>query len=284
MKILFWGNTRGQAGTSANMIAVAMMNDLLYQKKSILLQTHFDLNQLETWLLERKKRELVCDYRVGIDQLIQGILSGMNTRQLLMDCCLSVTEECIDFLPGTQAKHREVYEQGLQEAYHTILNLAQQCYEDVFIDACTGMNPFMKKLWDEADYVVVCLSQNIRVLNDFFRNYTYDRKKTLFLIGNYDKRSELNLKNLFKRYKSLNYQNTMVIPYNVEFRDAMAFAKIKEFFYQNIHCDKEDSNFEFIEQVKGFASLLYRLSEEKQLKIPDDYHYLTALGGASSVL
>jgi len=268
MKVLFWSNTRGQAGTSANMIAVAMMNDLLYQKKSILLQTHFDLNQLEAWLLERKKRELVCDYRVGIDQLIQGILSGMNTRQLLMDCCLSVTEECIDFLPGTNAKHREVYEQGLQEAYHTILNLAQQCYEDVFIDACTGMNPFMEKLWDEADYVVVCLSQNIRILNDFFQNYTYDRKKTLFLIGNYDKRSELNLKNLF----------------NVEFRDAMSLAKIKDFFYQNIHCDKEDSNFEFIDQVKGFASLLYRLSEEKQLKIPDEYHNRTALGGASSVL
>ena len=284
MKYLFWSNTRGQAGTSANMIAAAMMNDLLYEKRSMLLQTHFDLNQLEVCLLERKKRELICDYRVGIDQLIQGILSGMDTKQLLMDCCLSLTEECIDFLPGTQAKYREVYEKGLQEAYHTILNLAQQCYEDVFIDGCTGMNPFMEQLWEEADYVIVCLSQNTRVLNDFFNNYTYAPEKTLFLIGNYDKRSELNLKNLCKRYKTLTYQNTMVIPYNVGFRDAMSLARVKEFFYQNIYSDKEDSNFEFIEEVKDFASLLYRLSEEKQLRVPDEYRYWTALGGASSVL
>ena len=284
MKVLFWSNTHGQAGTSANMIAVAMMNDLLYERKSILLQTHFDLNQLEVCLLERKKCELVRDYRIGIDQLIQGILSGMNTRQLLMDCCLSLTDKCIDFLPGTHTKQREVYEKGLLETYHTILNLAAQCYEDVFIDGCTGMNPFMEQLWKEMDFVVVCLSQNTRVLNDFFNNYTYDRDKTLFLIGNYDNRSELNLKNLCKRYKALNYQNTMVIPYNVEFRDAMSLARIKEYFYQNIYCEKEDNNFEFIEQMKGFSTLLYRLSKEKQFKLPDEYHYWTALGGASSVL
>lgn len=284
MKVLFWGNAHGQAGTSSNMIATAMMNDLLYKKKSILLQTHFDLNQLEACLLEKKKCELVNDYHIGMDQLIQGILSGRNTRQLLMDCSLALTEECIDFLPGTQAKNREVYEHGLQEAFHTILNLAQQCYEDVFIDACTGMNQFMEQLWDEVDYVIVCLSQNTRVLNDFFTNYTYDRSKTLFLIGNYDKRSELNLKNLCKRYKALTFQNTMVIPYNVEFRDAMSLTRVKEFFYQNVYCEKEDDNFEFIEQVKGFSSLLYRLSEEKQLRIPDEYSYWTALGGASSVL
>lgn len=283
MKVLFWGNAHGQAGTSSNMIATAMMNDILYEKKSILLQTHFGLNQLEVPLLEAKKRELMRDYHVGIDQVIQGILAGINTKQLLMDSCVSLTEQCIDFLPGTQAKNREVYEKGLKDAYHTILNLAQQCYEDVFIDACTGMNSFMEQLWDEADYIVVCLSQNSRLLNDFFDNYTFDPNKTLFLIGNYDERSELNLKNLCKRYKVMTLKNTLVIPYNVEFRDSMSAARIKEFFYQNIFCDPEDGNFEFVEQVKRFTQLLHKISVEKKEESYRDYPYRAVLGGTSSV-
>ena len=283
MKVLYWGNAHGQAGTSSNMIATAMMNDILYERKSILLQTHFDLNQLEVPLLESKKRELIRDYHVGIDQLIQGILSGINTKQLLMDSCISLTEQCIDFLPGTQAKHREVYEKGLKEAFHTILDLSQQCYDDVFIDACTGMNLFMEQLWREVDYVVVCLSQNSRVLNDFFDNYTFDPNKTLFLIGNYDERSELNLKNLCKRYQEMTFQNTMVLPYNVEFRDAMSAARIKEFFYQNIFCDPEDGNFDFIEQVKSLTQLIHKISMEKKDDIQREYQYRAALGGTSSV-
>lgn len=262
MKIVFWSNVHGQAGTSSNMLAAAMMNDLMYGSRSILLQTQFEMNQLEIPLLSENRRELIRNYNIGVDRLIQGIRSGMNAKQLLTSSCITLSKQCIDFLPGTNTKYREIYEKGLKETFQEIIVLAEACYEMVYIDASAGMNDFVEMIFEQADIIIVNLCQNKRVLEDFFKRYDINYDKMLFIIGNYDVASEYTINNLCKKIKSLKRELTFAVPYNTEFRDAMSRAQLTEFFLQNIGCEKDDDNYIFIQELTSLIHLLQKRSEE----------------------
>lgn len=281
MKIVFWSNVHGQSGTSSNMLAVAMMNDLVYGNRSILLQTQYEMNQLEIPLLSESKREQIRNYNIGVDRLIQGIRSGMNAKQLLTSSCITLSKQCIDFLPSTNSKYREIYEKEIKDNFKEILALAEACYELVFIDASAGMNDFIEMAWEEADLIVVNLCQNKRVLDDFFLRYDVNYDKMLFLIGNYDADSEWNVKNILKRIKDLKKELTFTIPYNTQFRDAMSCAQLTEFFLQNIGCEKDDENYEFIRELTKLTHKLQHVSEEYMQRPRSSTQRRAMIGGVS---
>ena len=282
MKIVFWSNVHGQSGTSSNMLAVAMMNDLMYGNRSILLQTQFEMNQLEIPLLTERHREQIRNYNIGVDRLIQGIRSGMNAKQLLTSSCISLSKQCIDFLPSTNSKYREVYEKGMKENFKGILELAEACYEFVFIDASAGMNEFVEMIWDEADLIIINLCQNKRVLEDFFLRYHVNLDKMLFLLGNYDSSSEWNLKNILKRVKGLKKEITFTIPYNTQFRDATSCAQLTEFFLQNIRCEKDDDNYELISELTKLTHRLQQINDEYMQRPKNSTQRRAMIGGMSS--
>lgn len=281
MKIVFWSNVHGQSGTSSNMLAVAMMNDLMYGNRSILLQTQFEMNQLEIPLLSESKREQIRNYNIGVDRLIQGIRSGMNAKQLLTSSCITLSKQCIDFLPSTNSKYREIYEKEIKDNFKEILALAEACYELVFIDASAGMNEFIEMVWEEADLIIVNLSQNKRVLEDFFLRYEINYEKMLFLIGNYDANSEWNVKNILKRIKNMKKEITFTIPYNTQFRDAASCAQLTEFFLQNLGCEKDDDNYEFIKELTKLTHKLQHISEEYMQRPKSSTQRRAMIGGMS---
>lgn len=281
MKIVFWSNVHGQAGTSSNMLAVAMMNDLIYGNRSILLQTQFEMNQLEIPLLSESSREQIRNYNIGIDRLIQGIRSGMNAKQLLTSSCITLSKQCIDLLPSTNAKYREIYEKEIKDNFKEILDLAEACYELVFIDASAGMNDFVEMVWEEADCIIVNLCQNKRVLEDFFLRYDINYNKMLFLIGNYDSDSDWNVKNISKRIKGLKKEFIFTLPYNTKFRDAASCAQLTEFFLQNIGCEKEDENYEFMEELTRLTYKLQNISQEYMQRPKATTQRRAMIGGVS---
>ena len=69
-----------------------------------------------------------------MDALLKGIQSGKSTKELLKACCICISENRMDFLPGTNARNREVYEEEIAKGLHEILKLANEFYEYVFID------------------------------------------------------------------------------------------------------------------------------------------------------
>ncbi len=281
MKIIFWSNVHGQAGTTSNLLAIAMMNDILYSNKSVLLQTQFRLNQLEIPLLNQEEREYIKQYDIGLDTLIKGIRAGINTKEMLKNCCISLTKNCTDFLPGTNYRSREVFEGEMRRAYHDILELAEECYDYVFVDANVGTSCFMKQVWQEADLLIVSLSQNKRVLDDLFASYKFDLEKTLFVIGNYDAKSQYNLHNLTRMYKALRKDNTMVVPYNTEFRDAASESDIVQFMYRNMLCEKGEENYTFINEVRNATRCIMEIAREKAEKLEQERVYKPAIGGVS---
>lgn len=283
MKVAIWSNVHGQSGASSNMLAMAFMGDIIYGRKSILLQTQYSMNHLEYSLVKKEQRKSIEQMQIGMNTLIKSMIAGIGTRELLKSCCLSLGENHIDFVPGPHHKHRNVYEKELEDTLNNILSLAEQCYEYVYIDCGVGLNQYTKLVLQEVDMILVSTCQNKRVLDDLFENYELPHKPICYLIGNYDPKSSNTLKNLFHTYKALNKHNTFVIPYNVEFKDAASEAFLANFFYCNICCTSEDENYYFIQEVqravRNVNDILEYLTNNKE----ENKKLARRVGGDSSV-
>lgn len=251
------------------MLAIALMNEILFQRKSILLQTQYTLNRLELSLLKQEQRAQMEEVPRGMNALIKSILAGTGTREMLMNCCVSLKNHKIDFLPGPYNKSREVYEEEMDATITEILYLAEQCCEYLYVDSGVSKNPNSMKVLEEADLIVMNLSQNKRILDDLLNHSLLRNKNICYLIGNYDPKSQYNKTYLFRNYKKLNKENTFFIPYNTEFRDAVSEATVTTFFLVNFYCEEEDENRFFIEEVKNAARKIYNIAfnlEEKKEK------------------
>lgn len=270
MIVMYYSNVHGQAGTSTNMLVTSMMADILYRKKSILLQTQFRLNQLEISLLGKEARHEILEYESGIDALMKGIKAGRNTKELLETCCISLQGSKVDFLPGTNSKNKELYEQEILKQFHDILSLVKNIYEIVYVDIGYVPYDIAGMLLKEADLVAVNLSQNLRVLNDFFNNFNAG-ENVIYIIGNYDKRSSLNIRNLMGRYKKLKRENCFTIPYNTELRDAISDAGMVSFFYRNMTDDREDECYGLISEVRKLAEKIIDFLEREVNGISEEY-------------
>ena len=133
-----------------------------------------------------------------------------------------------------------------------------QCLEDygdlILVDTSAAPLASTRKILQQADLVVVNLSQNRQMLDHFFRNYSAVRKKAFYLIGNYDAESELTRAEVIKQYR-IPGNSLGVIPHNVQFSDAVSDGKLIRFLLKNYHCEKQDSNFDFMSSAKEAVSL-----------------------------
>lgn len=241
----------GQAGTTGNLLAVAVMSTLKYGMKNMITQTHFNMNNLEAPLITTSGvmgKEYFMD--VGIDALARSIKTSPLDSDLIENCSMSFLHNRLNLLPGTTKNNRDIYESDMSKTITGILHAVANYHDLVFIDTNSGSDELTRKIIDQADLVIINLSQNKYMLEDYLSRYEYESKKVFYLIGNYDKNSKYNLNNMKKSYKWLKNKNTAVIPYNTEYKDAQSDGQILEFMLKNLNCDKDESNAFFIREVK----------------------------------
>lgn len=255
MKFIFCSNYRGQTGTTTNMLSAAVLSDILFDKKSILLQTQARQNQLEIPLLDSGKRRGIAKKEIGIDSLISYIMAGECTKELFNRSCISLINSSIHFIPGSNAEDMEQLEDSIAGSLCRLLGLAEELYGTVFLDAGVMPEKLKEILYKEADLMIICLNQNKRVLDDFF-SLGHMNKKTVYIIGGFDKYSVYGEKQLIKAYPKLREDNTFFIPYNTDIRDAVSKSDIFTYFYRNIACDRTDINYEFVQSVLKLARYL----------------------------
>lgn len=251
MKIAFWSNMHGQTGTTSNLLAIAVMSTLQFKSRNMVTQTHFNLNNLEAPLVSTSNsiaKEYFLD--IGIDALARGIKSSPLDGEIIENCSISLLNRRLNLLPGTAKNNRDIYESDMSRTITGILQAAVNYYDIVFIDTNSGKNELTMKILQNADLIIVNLSQNKSIIEDYAANYQFDHRKIFYLLGNYDNISKYNLKNIRKTYRWLNSRNTAIIPYNTEYMDAQSDGQVISFLLRNLECDKEESNAYFISEVK----------------------------------
>ncbi len=265
MKVLFWAPVHGQTGTTSNLLAIALISGIYFRKKGLITQTHFNLNNLESPLLEANadnKQYRKFFREIGIDALARNFKVEKLKKEWLDYCCIDIVNTNMTLLPGTTQTIRESFDHEMDLVIVPLLNAIELYNQNVFIDVCSGCNALSMKLLQEADIVVVNLSQNMNMLQLFFDRYKDVLPDNIFyLIGNYDYRSKYNLTNLRRRYpKYINSNNSGVIPYNTGYRDAQIDGKAVDFIRKNLLSKKMDPNYYFIQRAIRSTEKILRMA------------------------
>lgn len=273
MKVAFWSNSNGRAGTTSNMTCISILCAMLEQKKSILFENHYNLNGLEQAFIQGRghyqsimKEEFSFYDQRGLDGLIRRVHSNYTYDEIMEDVSLKFLDGQLYYLPKNHDMNHEYFEFELNQVVKPLFYLLNRTFDFVFVDTASNNSLSTKMILEEADLVVVNLCQNKVLLDHFFSNYQSLLSKSVFLIGNYQEKSRYNLKTIHRRYQIPN-EILGAVPFHFLFGEAMNRGSAITYFMQHLECQKQDENYFFMSHAKRSARMILERLEQKEVKI-----------------
>ncbi len=261
MKIVFWSPVHGQTAMTSNFLMISLIAGIIFKKKSLITQTHFSFNNLEAPLVESNSKEN-SDYflDIGIDALIRDFKSDKIIKKTIENCSIPLGDTNVILLPGTTKMNRSSFDYEMCKVAPTLLKIMEEHYEVVFVDTSPSTNELSMSLMEDADLVVVNLSQNIGIIDMFHKEYKEKiRNKIFYLFGSYDCNSKYNMSNLRRKYNQIKLTNSGTIPYNTAFKDALIDRSILSFVRRCIDNPNETEKY-FIRKSINSAEKIIKLA------------------------
>ena len=264
MIVAFWSNVHGQPRTTSNMVAVAVAIAMSYNRRCLVTQTHFNLNNLESCLIGNRENSKDVFLDIGLDGLASVIKLRAIDKVTIENYSIQLLQKKLTLLPGTTGGNRKVFFDDMGKTSAMLLNEIKNHFEMVFVDVNSGSDEVSKLILEKADLIVVNLCQNRSVLDHFASTWQPTDKKIMYLIGNYDRDSIYNIHNMKLLYPFLSKGRLGVIPYNTGFMDAQSNGSVLNYMKKNISASKESTNGYFIDCVKNSVDKLMKLAGEKR--------------------
>lgn len=266
MQVAFWSPNHGQTGTTSTALTMAIMLALINNFKVLLAHSQFEKSTLESCFIKPQisEQEDILDFSdSGLDALRRLAKNGRLLPEMLYNYTIPLLgNRRLDLLQGTlETRTAESIEETalLRKIFYS----ANEDYDLVFIDVCSGTNyELTKKIIEDSDVVVVCLNQNIELLDQFFSNQSEQTllkdKSIIYNLGFYNEKSKYTLRNLKRLYKM---SDVMSMPYNIEFLDACNNHQVLDYFMRYIHSNQKDKHNYFMETLKKSAEVLLKQLE-----------------------
>lgn len=271
MKIVFWSPYHGQAGTTSNILAISLIAGMVNKKRVILTQTQFDMNNLEAPLVgaNSKNKESLEYFRgTGIDALLRSYKASPLSLSDIENCCISFEGTNLSLLPGSSKTNKIHFDTEMENSIRGLFSHIEKFYDIIFVDVSSGVSPLSVKIIKQCDLLVINLSQNIGVVNNYLANPVEGIKGEVFyLFGNYDPNSKYNLSNLRrKNLKKIDKNGSGAVPYNTSFLDAQNDGVVIDFLRDNLRTSKSDANKYFIERITSSTNKIISLAEKNMKK------------------
>ena len=256
MKIAFWSSACSHSCVTASMTAVSIAWALSCEPRVAITENHwngFGIREMlgVPWSLgNARKREI--NYFYG-ETIYSRAIERMSKEIIFL-------ENKLRYIPIRTEPFFHVLFEPVEEteAYGQTEN------EVLMIDtAFSSMST--QVILQEAELVAVIFSQENQGIERFLEEYASLLPKAVFIIGNYHKTSKWNVAYLEKKYH-LPKEKIGIIPYNVEYEQAMQEGRTIEFFTRYFRCNRNHENYAFIKESKRTAALLYQTMMEKEKK------------------
>lgn len=261
MHAVFWSPVTGQTGTTSSLAAIALTGSYRCKKKVLLTQTHFGNQELEEIILGGKQGEEIYQ-NIGLDALLRlvrtnNLTDGIDVTQIMKDYIISLGKVGLDLLCGTRKEFRTVLEEEMVMYLPFLYHRLDDDYDLILTDTAFGKNRLSQSLWNEADLLVVTLNQNISVIRNTLMEYQFPLEKTIFILGNYQKNSVYNKRNLEKQYKELRGR-LYDVPSLVAFMDSISNRELISFYLKNMTLRSEGEREEFFQAVFKVTEVLIK--------------------------
>ena len=275
--ITFWSNGREQTGKTLSIAAITTHMAIEHNYKILVISTAYKDSTLDRCFWEEKKvkRNLGLfgpNTNIALEEGIVGLNKIMNSNKLSPENITNYTKiifkDRLEILPSFKGDITEYKE--LVKSYPDIINLANNYYDLVFVDLDMNMdNEVADIILKNSNLVIANLSQRLTSISSFIQIREevpiLNSKKSLILIGRYDKFSKYTVKNISRYMGEKNKVST--IPYNTLFFEACEEAKVPDLFLRLRKVDEEDRNNFFISEVKRVSeNIIYRL-QDLQMKM-----------------
>lgn len=270
--ITFWNNRREQTGKTLSIAAIVTQMAIEHNYKILVISTGYRDSTLDRcfWKEKKVKRNLGLfgpNTNVAMEEGIVGLETVMKSNRISADQITNYTKiifkdrlEILTSFKGNKIEYDEI-----KTYYPEIINLANNYYDLVLVDLDEELGQELREtILNNSNLIVVSLSQRLYSIDNFMsikeKTPILNSKKTLLLIGRYDKYSKYTIKNISRYMKEKNKVST--IPYNTLFFEACEEAKLPDLFLRLRKIDEEDRNAFFISEVKRTTdNIIYRLQD-----------------------
>ena len=276
--VTFYNSSIEQTGKTMSIAAIATYMSIEHNYRILVVSTTNREDALKRCFWEEKKKRknlgifgpnAALEVETGVEGLARVIRSNKITPDIITNYTKVVFKDRFEVLLGCKEELSDGTE--IETLYPSIIKSANQYYDLVFVDLDENVDEETRKtIIYDSDIVVINMSQRLKSINEFIelrkQNQILDSKKTLLLIGRYDKFSKYNSKNI-SRYLGEKNQ-VLTIPYNTLFFEAAEEAGVPDLFLRfRKNLDPEDRNAFFIQEVKRAAeNIVYRL-QDLQMKM-----------------
>ena len=270
--VTFWSDGREQTGKTLSIAAISTYMAVEHNYRILIISTGYrddTLNQC-FWKEKKAKRNFGLfgpNTNEILEEGIVGLAKVVKSNKLFPENITNYTKiifkDRLEVLQGFRGETSDYDE--LEKTYPDIINLANSYYDLVFIDLDNEMNPSIREMiLANSDLIVANISQRLTSIDRFMetRENTpiLNSKKTLLLIGKYDKFSKYSIKNITRYMGEKNKVST--IPYNTLFFEACEEAKLPDLIFNLRKIDEEDINGFFLSEVKRTSeNIMYRLQD-----------------------
>lgn len=270
--VTFWSDGREQTGKTLSIAAISTYMAVEHNYRILIISTGYrddTLNQC-FWKEKKVKRnfglfgpntnEILEEGIVGLAKVVK---SNKLSPENITNYTKIIFKDRLEVLQGFRGETSDYDE--LEKTYPDIINLANSYYDLVFIDLDNEMNPSIREMiLANSDLIVANISQRLTSIDRFMetreKTPILNSKKTLLLIGKYDKFSKYSIKNITRYMGEKNKVST--IPYNTLFFEACEEAKLPDLIFNLRKIDEEDINGFFLSEVKRTSeNIMYRLQD-----------------------
>ncbi len=281
--VTFWNSSKQQTGQTMSIAAIATYMAIEHNYKILVVSTTSREDNFRRcfWEEKKKKKNLGIfgpnanlEIENGVEGLVRVIRSNKISPDIITNYTKVVFKDRLEILLGSESDLKEentTENMNIQSVYPDIITMANRYYDIVLIDLDNNIEEEIRKnIMHQSDIVVVNIGQRLRDIEKYSELKQQipmlQTKKTILMIGRYDKFSKYNAKNITRYLGEKNKIQT--IPYNTLFFEAAEEAGIPDLFLRfKKSIDPEDRNAFFIEEVKrATENIMYRL-QDLQVKV-----------------
>ena len=259
MKVAYWSNCRA-SGVTSNLTAIGVAGVLAYPSLKItIFENHYNPNGIPNILFPKclAKRTAEENYSyLGGGKMEPPFLRGRKKMFFRFGdyTAVEVIKNGLYYVP-VLSENPDLFDYEFNCSMVPMLEKFQAEDKIAFIDTGRKNNISSNVILDSADLVVVTLRHNLQNIKNCFNNYSSFIPKAFFIIGNYDRKSCVNLRRILSEFH-FKREQIGVIPHLDEFEWAANSGRIIEFLASRFDQSLGGEEGYFIQELKRTTFLM----------------------------
>lgn len=231
MNVVFWSPLAGRCAVSSNCFAAATYMSLNTDYTCCAVPLNCSNRGAENAFLSAGGRKVLQRSvgSFGVDALKVSIMGGFDSVSEVKDAAMQI-HPSLDVFASSSDPRKETVRKDLSSGYERLIDSLENCYDIAFIDVGSGYSGMTEKSLEKADVIVVCLRQDLDVLDTLEELCDLGGAPCLYVVSDYEKDNLLSMKNIRKKCSNVKPGNSLLIPHCTAFANAVNSTTLLKWF------------------------------------------------------